>query len=57
MLDLLGQRTEAVAAYQKALSAPVEGKRYDQYGIVLSKAYVEQRIQTAFSPVRNQSTD
>jgi proline iminopeptidase len=56
MLDLLGQRTDAVAAYQKALTAHL-GTRHDQYGIVLSKAYVEERIKAAFSPVANRSAE
>jgi proline iminopeptidase len=56
MLDLLDRRTEAVAAYQQALTADL-GTRHDHYGIVLSKAYVEQRIKTLFSPLRNQWAD
>ncbi|MEK7676682.1 MAG: hypothetical protein AAB676_12700 [Verrucomicrobiota bacterium] len=56
MLDLLGQRAEAVTVYQKALLVPVK-TQHDQYGLVLNKAYVEQRIKTAFSPVRNQSAE
>jgi tetratricopeptide (TPR) repeat protein len=47
MLDLLGQRTEAVAAYQKALAAGVKA-RHDQYGLVLNKAYVEERLRSPF---------
>jgi proline iminopeptidase len=52
MLDLLSKRTEALAAYQKALAADLE-TRHDQYGIVLSHAYVEERIKAAFSRVAN----
>jgi tetratricopeptide (TPR) repeat protein len=56
MLDLLGKRTEAVAAYQKALAAGVHA-RNDEYGLILNKAYVEQRIKSAFAPVRNRWAD
>ena len=56
MLDLLDRRAEALAVYQKALLLPV-GMRHDQYGVVLNKAYVEQRIHTTFSPVRNRLAD
>ena len=52
MLDLLGRRAEAVVAYQKALRVPVEGQ-HDQYGIVLSKAYVEERLRSPYRPKQN----
>jgi tRNA A-37 threonylcarbamoyl transferase component Bud32 len=55
MLDLLGQRAEAVAAYRKALSAPIGEYSHDQYGLVLSKAYVQQRLETPFARVENRN--
>jgi hypothetical protein len=55
MLDVLGRRPEAIAAYQKALNTPVEEWRYDQYGIVLTKAYVELRLKTPFARVENRN--
>jgi tetratricopeptide (TPR) repeat protein len=56
MLDLLGQRAEAITAYKKAFRADLNA-RHDQYGIVLTKDYVEQRTKTAFSPAPNQLAD
>jgi hypothetical protein len=52
MLDLLGRRTEAVAAYQKSLTAGVE-KWHDQYGLALNNAYIEQRLKQPFTRVEN----
>jgi tetratricopeptide (TPR) repeat protein len=52
MLDLLGQRAEAVAVYQEALRVPL-AMQHDQYGMVLNQAYVEQRLKTPFARVEN----
>jgi tRNA A-37 threonylcarbamoyl transferase component Bud32/tetratricopeptide (TPR) repeat protein len=54
MLDLLGQRTQAVEAYRKALAAGVE-TRHDQYRLVLNKAYVERRLATPFTWLENKN--
>jgi proline iminopeptidase len=56
MLDLLGQREESVATYRKALTMEL-GTQHDQYGIILSKDYVEQRLKTPFSRARNRLAD
>jgi tetratricopeptide (TPR) repeat protein len=49
LLDLLGRRDEAVAAYQEALKVPgTPNMRHDQYGLTLDKAWVEQRLHTPF---------
>jgi hypothetical protein len=52
MLDLLGRRSEAIAAYEKAKDKNLD-VRHDQYGIVLSRKYVEKRLQTPFVRVEN----
>ncbi len=56
MLDLLDQRPAAIASYQKARSASL-ASRHDQYGLVLNQEYIEQRIKTPFSPIRNRQAD
>jgi len=49
LLDLLGRRSEAVAAYQEAQKMPgTKSMRHDQYGIVSDKQWVEQRLKTPF---------
>ncbi len=56
MLDLLGRREAAIAAYRKAAGLSLE-TRHDQYGLVLSGAYVEQRLQKPFIRVENKNDD
>jgi hypothetical protein len=49
LLDLLGRRTDAVAAYQEAQKAPgTPSMRHDQYGLVIDKKWVEERLKTPF---------
>jgi hypothetical protein len=49
LLDLLGRRTEAVAAYQEALKIPGQpSMRHDQYGMTIDKKWVEERLKTPF---------
>jgi hypothetical protein len=49
LLDLLGRRAEAVAAYQEALKVPGNpSMRHDQYGMVIDKKWVEERLKTPF---------
>jgi tetratricopeptide (TPR) repeat protein len=49
LLDLLGRRTEAVAAYQEALKIPGQpSMRSDQYGMTIDKKWVEERLKTPF---------
>jgi len=56
MLDLLGRREEAIAAYKRALvSNPLN--QHSQYGLVLNAEYVKQRLQTPFSRVENRNED
>jgi hypothetical protein len=52
MLDLLGKRDEAVAAYKQAITKNLD-VRHDQYGIVLDKKYVEKFLQAPFTRVEN----
>lgn len=50
LLDLLGRRAEAVAAYQEALKTPGNPTmRHDQYGLVLDKPWVEERLKAPFA--------
>jgi tRNA A-37 threonylcarbamoyl transferase component Bud32 len=55
MLDLLGRRAEAVAAYRKALSVTFGQYSHDQYGLVLTRDYVEQRLESPFARVENRN--
>jgi predicted negative regulator of RcsB-dependent stress response len=49
VLDLLGRRTEAITAYQEALKMPGNpSMRHDQYGMVIDKKWVEERLKTPF---------
>jgi len=53
LLDLVGRRAEAVTRYQEALDSGVEGSfRHSQYGLVITRAWVQQRLQ---EPYRRQS--
>jgi len=50
VLDLLGRRPEAIAAYREALAEPGNpSMRHDQYGIVIDKKWVEERLATPFT--------
>ena len=49
LLDLLGRRTDAVAAYQEALKMPgTPSMRHDQYGLVIDKKWLAERLKTPF---------
>jgi len=49
LLDLLGRRSEALAAYQEALKIPgTPNMRHDQYELVIDKKWVEERLKTPF---------
>ena len=52
LLDLTNQREEALACYQEVLKhwGPDDGCRHDQFGIVIDRAWVEERIKTPFRP-------
>jgi hypothetical protein len=49
LFDLLGQRDKAVERYKKALARPVPPRvRHDQYGIKLSREWIQKRIEEPF---------
>jgi serine/threonine-protein kinase len=49
MLDLLGRRKEALERYQTVLNGGgFPGVRHDQYGIVLDRRWVEERIRNPY---------
>jgi tetratricopeptide (TPR) repeat protein len=49
ILDLLGQREEAVARYKEAQKLPFpQTMRHDQYGIVINAQWIEERLKTPF---------
>ena len=49
VLDLVGRREEALAAYRKALEGAEElSMRHDQYGLEIDRAWVEERLKTPF---------
>jgi tetratricopeptide (TPR) repeat protein len=49
--DLRGRRADALVHYRAALAiAPERPLRHDQYGITMDKAWVEERLKTAFVP-------
>jgi len=49
LLDLLGRREEAIAAYQKALDTPGNPAiRHDQFGLEINRKWVEERLKTPF---------
>jgi proline iminopeptidase len=52
MLDLLGRREEAIAAYKKA-SALSFGMQHGQFRLAVNAEYAKQRLQTPFSRVEN----
>jgi proline iminopeptidase len=52
ILDLLHRRSEALVAYRKAKERTLQ-IRHDNYGIVLDKQYVEERLKTPFTRVEN----
>jgi hypothetical protein len=57
MLDLLGRRQEAVAAYTSAADMKVTGQmRHDQFGLAYSPSeYARQRISEPFTRIENLS--
>ena len=56
MLDLLGRRAEALAAYRKAACQNLN-MQHGQYGIVVSREYAQTRMKTPFQRVENQVSD
>lgn len=49
VLDLLGRRQEAIAAYRQALETnPNPSMQHDQYGMRINRQWVEERIQKPF---------
>lgn len=56
ILDLLGQRDEAISVYQKAVDLDVtRTMRHDQYGLKYAPSpYAAKRIETPFERVENQ---
>ncbi len=56
ILDLLEKRQEALSAYAKAAALDPE-VRHDQYGIVLTRQYAQERMKTPFVRVENHSED
>jgi len=49
LLDLLGRRPEAVAAYQEALKVPgTPSMEHSQYKLIIDKQWVEERLKTPF---------
>jgi tetratricopeptide (TPR) repeat protein len=55
MLDLLGRRDQAVERYKKALAGGISqgGQRHDQYGIIINRKWVEDRIKDPFARMEN----
>jgi tetratricopeptide (TPR) repeat protein len=51
ILDLLGKRSEAVDCYKEALKCKQQGiwVRHDQYGMVINREWVKQRIEKSFT--------
>jgi len=52
MLDLLGRREEALAAYKQVAGRDLH-VRHDNYGIQLTKEYIQERIEKPFMRVEN----
>ena len=49
--DLKGRRADALAHYRAALAiVPDRPVRHDQYGITMSRTWVEERLKTPFAP-------
>jgi tetratricopeptide (TPR) repeat protein len=49
LLDLMGQRSEAVARYQEAFDSGVEGDfRHSQYGLVINRAWIQERLREPY---------
>jgi len=50
LLDLLGRREEALARYREALALGGDpSMRHDQYGLILNRAWVEERLKKPFT--------
>lgn len=56
MLDLLGRRREALAAYGQVAGQDLH-MQHDEYGIHLTKEYIQQRIKHPFVRVENHLED
>jgi len=56
MLDLLGRREEALAAYKQVAGRDLH-VRHDNYGIQLTKEYIQERIEKPFMRVENRWKD
>jgi len=56
MLDLLGRREEAIAAYKKA-SVLSFGAQHSQFRLLVTGDYAKQRLQTPFTRVENKDND
>jgi tetratricopeptide (TPR) repeat protein len=56
MLDLLGRREEALAAYKQVAGRNLH-VRHDNYGIQLTKEYIQERIERPFVRVENHWED
>ena len=49
--DLKGRRADALVHYRAALAiAPDRPARHDQFGIIMSRTWVEERLRTPFAP-------
>jgi hypothetical protein len=49
LLDLLGRRSEAIAAYRAALALPGQiDIRHDQWSMTIDRKWVEERLKTPF---------
>jgi hypothetical protein len=59
ILDLLGRREEALAAYDRAGACDFNNfhTRHDQYGIVLTRDYLNQLLEKPFVRVDNHDED
>ena len=54
LLDLLGRRTEAITAYEKALQTPTDQEfSYNGDPVTISREWLEQRIKTPHSRANN----
>ena len=56
LLDLPDQHRQAVALYHKAAATTLR-MEHDQYGLVLTRDYVQERIRIAFKRTANQRDD
>jgi tetratricopeptide (TPR) repeat protein len=55
ILDLLGRRDEALERYREALNRdPGQSMQHTQYGMLVNRAWVEQRLETPFQRERKE---